>query len=237
MTSTNAEIPRPLLLGHRGARKYAPENTLQAFELALEHGCHGFEFDVRCTADHQLVIWHDATVKRTRIARSGYQQLCQQARKGWRKKTRESSAPPIPCLEEVLAAFRERAFLNIEVKVSGIEKEVAAAVAAAPPSHGYLVSSFQPDVVLNLRAANPELNLGWIVRDRRLLASWRQIESHALVPHHSLVSRGLVDAVHDAGRKLCVWTVNRPKLMEELAGWGVDAIISDDTRLLASTLG
>jgi glycerophosphoryl diester phosphodiesterase len=209
---------------------------MQAFELALDHGCDGFEFDVRCTADHQLVIWHDATVKRAPIARSGYKQLCERVQKGWRKKSRQSSMPAIPCLEEVLAAFRERAFLNIEVKVSGIEKNVAAAVAAAPPSEGYLVSSFQPDVVLNLRAANPELNLGWIVRDRRLLASWRQIEATALVPHHSLVSRGLVDAVHEAGRKLCVWTVNRPMLMQELAEWGVDAITSDDTRLLASTL-
>lgn len=209
---------------------------MQAFELALEHGCHGFEFDVRCTLDHQLIIWHDATVKRMRIAGAGYKQLCERVRKGWRKKSRDS-APAIPCLEEVLAAFRDRAFLNIEIKVSGIEKEVAAAMAAAPLSRGYLVSSFQPDVVLNLRAANPELKLGWIVRDRRLLASWRQIEANALVPHHSLVSRGLVDAVHDAGRMLCVWTVNRPKLMQEMAEWGVDAIISDDTRLLANTLG
>jgi glycerophosphoryl diester phosphodiesterase len=237
LISTSSEIPRPLLLGHRGARKYAPENTFQAFDLALEHGCHGFEFDVRCTADRKLVIWHDPTLKRVRIAGTDYHFLCERAEKGWRKKARNTNPAAIPCLEEVLTGFRDRAYLNVEVKVPGIEKEVVAAIAASPPSRGYLVSSFQPEVVLNLRAANPALSMGWIVRDRRLLASWRQIESNVLVAHHSLVSRGLLEAVHEAGRKLFVWTVNRPKLMLELADWGVDAVISDDTRLLASTLG
>ncbi|MCI0348642.1 MAG: glycerophosphodiester phosphodiesterase [Acidobacteriales bacterium] len=236
MTSTNPEIPRPLLLGHRGARKYAPENTLEAFELALEHGCQGFEFDVRCTADRRLLIWHDATVKRARIAHAEYESLCQRAQKGWRRKKSRTGEGRIPCLEEVVGAFRDRAYLNIEVKVAGIEKEVAG-LASTLRRDWYLVSSFQPDVVLNLRAANPELAVGWIVNERRLLADWRQIESHALVAHHTLVSRGLVEAVQASGRKLFVWTVNRPKKMLELADWGVDAIISDDTRLLAGTLG
>jgi glycerophosphoryl diester phosphodiesterase len=238
LTSTNAETPGLLLLGHRGARKYAPENTFEAFELALEHGCDGFEFDVRCTSDRRLVIWHDATLKRTYIARAAYSDLCERVEKGWRrKKARNSSAPVIPCLEDVIAAYRDRAFLNIELKVPGIEKEVSKLIAASPLPGGYLVSSFQPEIVLNLRASSPELAVGWIVHDRRLLASWRQIESNALVAHHSLVSRGLVETVHESGRKLFVWTVNRPKLMLELAVWGVDAVISDDTRLLASTLG
>lgn len=236
MTSTSSEISRPLLLGHRGARKYARENTFEAFELALEHGCDGFEFDVRSTADQRLVIWHDATLKRISIARTVYDGLCERARKGWRRK-KPRDVPKIPCFEEVIGAFRDRAFLNIEVKVAGIEKEITHMIAAGPPVRGYLISSFQPDVVLNLRSANPELTVGWIVHDRRLLASWRQIESNALVAHHSLVSRGLVDTVRESGRKLFVWTVNRPKRMRELAEWGVDAVISDDTRLLASTLG
>jgi glycerophosphoryl diester phosphodiesterase len=235
LTSTNAEIPRLLLLGHRGARKYLPENTFEAFELALAHGCDGFEFDVRSTADRRLLIWHDVTVKRMLIARAAYKDLCEQAQKGWRRK-KSSAAPKIPCLEEVIAAFHERAYLNLEIKVPGVEREVAALISATLPRRGYLVSSFQPDIVLNLRAANPDLAVGWIVHDRRLLANWRQIESNALVAHHSLVSRGLVDAVHESGRKVFVWTVNRVKMMQEFADWGVDAIISDDTRLLASIL-
>lgn len=227
-----------MLLGHRGARKYAPENTLEAFELALEHGCDGFEFDVRATADRRLLIWHDATVKRMRVASAVYANLCERAQRGWRHKAKNpAKATPIPCLEEVIVAYADRAYLNIEVKVPGIEAEVAQAVAAHQPQRGYLISSFQPEVVLKLRSLNADLRVGWIVSDLRLLASWRTLEMDVLVAHYSLVSRGLVEAVHSADRKLFTWTVNRPRLMLEMADWGVDAIISDDTRLLAETLG
>jgi glycerophosphoryl diester phosphodiesterase len=58
----------PLLLGHRGARHYAPENTLDAFDLALAHGCDGFEFDVRMSADHHPIIVHDPNLRDVVIA-------------------------------------------------------------------------------------------------------------------------------------------------------------------------
>lgn len=237
MTSTNPEARGPLLLGHRGARKYAPENTFEAFDLALAHGCDGFEFDVRSTGDRRLAIWHDATVRRMRLASADYKTLCERLQTRWRiRKTTQPKALAIPCLEEVLARFGARAYLNIEVKDVGIEREVAAAIAACPPQRGYLVSSFHPEVVHELRAVNRELTIGWIVSDRRLLANWRTFKIDALVAHHSLVSAGLVEAVHGAGRKFFVWTVNRPKKMLRLAYWGVDAIISDDTQLLRNTL-
>lgn len=237
MISTNPEARGPLLLGHRGARKYAPENTFEAFELALEHGCDGFEFDVRSTGDRRLAIWHDATLRGLRLARADYKTLCERLQSRWRlTKAARGKAVAIPCLEEVLDRFAARAYLNIEIKDLGIEKEVAAAVAACPPQRGYLVSSFDPQVVQQLGASNPELSVGWIVSDRRLLANWRTLKIDALVAHHSLVSAGLVEAVHAAGRKFFVWTVNRPKKMLRLAYWGVDAIISDDTQLLSKTL-
>ena len=66
-----SQYPKPLLLGHRGAKSYAPENTIEAFELALQHGCDGFEFDVRFTADAQAVICHDPKFNRVEIATSG----------------------------------------------------------------------------------------------------------------------------------------------------------------------
>lgn len=235
MTSTDAP-GRPLLLGHRGAHKYAPENTFEAFELALEHGCDGFEFDVRSTGDRRLAIWHDATLRGLRLARADYKTLCERHAR-WRIRKSSAGKPlGIPCLEEVLAAFGGRAYLNIEIKDLGIESEVAAAIAASPPARGYLASSFHPEVVQQLRAINPELKVGWIVSERRLLANWRTLQIDALVAHHSLVSAGLIEAVHAAGRKFFVWTVNRPKKMLQLAYWGVDAIISDDTRLLRNTL-
>src|SRR5258708_23577478 len=103
---------RPLLLGHRGASKYAPENTTAAFDLALAHGCDGFEFDVRFTADARLVVLHDPRLGRRSVARSTYAQLSEAA-----ARRKSGASAPLPCLEDVLERYSERAFLNIELKV------------------------------------------------------------------------------------------------------------------------
>src|SRR5580704_10634380 len=96
---------RPLLLGHRGARaeKSIPENTLASFDLALARGCDGFEFDVRLTADGQPVVCHDATAHGLKIAESSAEKL------------------GLPHVRDVLARYQSTAFLDIELKVSGLE--------------------------------------------------------------------------------------------------------------------
>src|SRR5271167_3343491 len=103
-------MTQTLLLGHRGARasREIPENTLASFELCLQHRCDGFEFDVRLSADGQAVICHDATVGGISIAKTAAKNL------------------PLPTLEEVLRTFAYRAFLDIELKVAGLEKAVLA---------------------------------------------------------------------------------------------------------------
>src|SRR5438874_482554 len=98
---------RPLLLGHRGARgrKYSVrENTIAAFDLALQHGCDGFEFDVRLTADNCAVVCHDAKFAGITIAKSDAARL-----RG------------LPLLETVLERYARNAFLDIEIKVPGLE--------------------------------------------------------------------------------------------------------------------
>src|SRR6202051_4706871 len=119
---------KPILLGHRGARavRQIPENTLASFELCLQHGCDGFEFDVRLSADGQAVICHDATVGGMVIANTASETL------------------PLPTLEDVLRQFAQRAFLDIELKVAGLEPQMLAELRKYPPPKGYMVSSFLP---------------------------------------------------------------------------------------------
>src|SRR5438046_1133452 len=101
---------RPLLLGHRGARalKSIPENSLASFDRCLADGCDGFEFDVRLTADEQAVICHDPKFEGRCIAKSPATVL-----------------PKLPSLEEVLKRYQESAFLDIELKVAGLERITA----------------------------------------------------------------------------------------------------------------
>src|SRR4051794_35396382 len=101
---------RPILLGHRGASKYLAENTLQAFDLALQHGCDGFEFDARLTSDRAALICHDRDYKGKLLAECPSVEF-----------------PGLLTLGEVLKRYSSQCFLNLELKVEGLHDVVIAA--------------------------------------------------------------------------------------------------------------
>lgn len=213
-----------LLLGHRGARRAAPENTFLAFELALEHGCDGFEFDVRKTSDAQAIICHDADIQRVPIADNSYLNLA------------KLNPGPKPRLEDVVRRYAGRAFLDIELKVAALDECVTAILQEAPPQKGYCVSSFLPDVLESLHRAEPGLKLGYICDDARRLDMWRKLPVEYVIPQYSMADEKLIGELHAAGKQVFVWTVNQEKEMKRMAALGVDAIISDDTQLLCRAL-
>src|SRR5579863_2345824 len=136
---------RPLLLGHRGTRvsPHLPENTLMSFDAALNQGCDGFEFDVRLERSGKAIICHDPTVAGRKVAQTSNDQLL------------------LPELSDVLRRYRKCAFLDIELKVPGLESELLIALSAHPPEHGFVVSTFLPKVLqqLSLRAEAIPLGL------------------------------------------------------------------------------
>jgi glycerophosphoryl diester phosphodiesterase len=99
----------------------------------------------------------------------------------------------------------------------------------------YVVSSFLPEVVMELKTRSARINVGIICDQPAQMAFWREQNLDYMVPHYTLVTRALVQEVHNEGGKLLTWTVNDSKAMLLLADWGVDGIISDDTKLLAQT--
>src|SRR5208282_2045375 len=127
----NTCMTLPLLLGHRGARasRHIPENTLASFELCLQQGCDGFEFDVRLSADGRAVICHDAVAGGMKIEDTASKLLA------------------LPTLGDVLRQFAQRAFLDVELKVTGLESQTLALLHKYPPQKGYVVSSFLPAVL------------------------------------------------------------------------------------------
>ncbi len=207
-------MTRPLLLGHRGARAFRqiPENSLASFELCLQHGCDGFEFDVRLSADGQAVICHDPTVGGMEIANTASKSL------------------PLPTLEDVLRQFAHRAFLDVELKVAGPESQTLGELRAHPPQKGYVVSSFLPSVLTAIRALDPVIPLGFLCESQDQLRGWRKMPAQWVIPQFELADGELVERVHTAGKRIMVWTVNRAEHMREFEAWGVDAIISDETQ-------
>jgi glycerophosphoryl diester phosphodiesterase len=214
-----------LLLGHRGARLYAPENTFPAFDLALKHGADGFEFDVRCTRGKQSIVCHDHKFNRMVVRRSTLEQI--------HAKCSIQDKPP--CLEDVLQFYQRKAFLNIEVKVRGMEQVVLQAVKRFPPQRGYFISSFLPSVVRTLHALDSSLILGAISKSYWHLRRWKSLPIRYVVVHYRLLTPKLINALHDAGKTVITWTVNDARTMRLAAQMGVDGIISDDTKLLVAT--
>ena len=212
---------RPLLLGHRGARaeKSIPENTVASFDRALAQGCDGFEFDVRLSGDGQPVICHDATVHDLEIAHCPAQQLA------------------LPLLGEVLKRYSTAAFLDIELKVCGLEAITMELLCAHPPARGCVISSFLPEVLQTLHGMDASVPLGLVCETRDQFASWPRLPIEYVIPHHNLVTQSVVTESKTKGKKILVWTVNSAKNMRRFAEWEVDGVISDDPEKLVRTLG
>src|SRR5579872_1692078 len=181
----------PLLLGHRGARavRSIPENSIESFERALADGCDGFEFDVRLTADRVAVVCHDPVYKRIKIAQAAAEQL-----------------PELARLEDVLERFHERAFLDIELKVEGLEKITVEMLKKSPPQRGFVVSSFLERVLCSLHERDKNVPLGLICETREELARWIEVPCRYVIPHYSLISGPLLGELRSAGKALLVWT-------------------------------
>src|SRR5882672_2087204 len=213
-------MTRPLLLGHRGARasRNVPENTLASFELCLQQGCDGFEFDVRRSAAGQAVVCHDPVARGMDIART------------------PSAILGLPTFDEVLRAFSARAFLDIELKVSGLESETIRLLREHPPQKGYVVSSFLPQVLVAARAFDASVPLGFICDKAAELELWDRLQVEWIIPQLRLTDQKLIAQIHAAGKQVMVWTVNRPDEIRKLTQYGVDAIVSDETELAVRIL-
>jgi glycerophosphoryl diester phosphodiesterase len=211
---------RALLLGHRGARgvKHVAENTLASFDLALSLGCDGFEFDVRLTGDAQAVICHDPTTRGLEISQCPAQSLA------------------LPSLREVLARYHTTAFLDIELKIPGLERITVDLLREFQPSRGFVVSSFIPGVLTGIHDLDETIPLGLICETKIQLSLWNELPVSYVIPQYKLLSKSLLREIKAERKKMCVWTVNSPATIKRFSSWQVDGIISDYPERLSITL-
>ncbi|HVI07839.1 MAG TPA: glycerophosphodiester phosphodiesterase [Candidatus Binatia bacterium] len=175
---------RPLLLGHRGAReKGIRENTIEAFDRALAAGADGFEFDVRLSADGQAVICHDPS------------SLGQDIR------THSAHELNLPLLGDVLERYHTSAFLDIELKVTGLEAMAAELLKQFSPARGFVVSSFLPECLVHLHSTASSIPLGLICETRQQLGRWRDLPIEYVMPQVRLIREGWVIEAHEEKKK------------------------------------
>lgn len=226
---------RPWVLGHRGARTRAPENTIAAFELARQQGADGVELDVRLDGAGRVVVFHDPTLGRTTEQRDQRQLEDLTADELARVRV---GGEPVPLLDDALAWSHEtNQRLNIELKrdvrhraqlVLEVGRRIAR-VADAPER--VVLSSFDPVFVRGLSLLLPEVAVAWLVHAKqRWLArapGARLTGACGVHPEHVLLDRSSIARYRGTARFVGTWTVNDPARAALLAAWGVDTLIGD----------
>jgi len=227
----------PLVIAHRGASAEKPENTLAAFRRALALKADGIELDVHVTCDGVPVVFHDSTLLRLtgtrgRIASQTWPQL---------EKLRVRGTEPIPSLADALGLVRGRMLVQIELKAGVPVAPVVSAIAAARAAVWVVLGSFDLELVREARRLAPAVPRMLISEGRTTPATLvRQLAALGArglsVNHHAVRSPAWLGYFRSRDYTVWCWTVNEEKRMRELAGWGADAILSDDPGLLARTL-
>ena len=219
----------PKIIAHRGASGQAPENTLAAFQLALQQQADGIELDVMLTKDGQVVVIHDDTVDRTTDGSGRVKDLTLAELQA----LNAGNGEHIPTLQEVLAKLGGQCLLNIELKnyaspFDRLPVVVAQMVKDAALVDSVIISTFNPVNLPRFRWRCPGVKLGLLtVPGKASLWIWRLFRYDALHPHYEDVDQDLVSGVKAHSRQVNVWTVDDPDEICRLAALGVDSIITN----------
>lgn len=220
-----------MVIAHRGASSYGPENTLAAFDLALKMRVRHIELDVALTSDNHVVVIHDDKLDRTTNG-------CGLVTSHTLAALRELDAglwfgaqfkgERIPTFDEVLARYKGRVHIHTEIK--GKSASLSQRTADLIHKHGMegqvTVTSFQSVRLEEMRACAPELPMGWLVRDLNdsIIAQAHAIGVTQLCPRADTVTREWVDRLHAEGFVVRAWGVGTEELMHRLVQAGVDGM-------------
>ncbi len=216
---------------HRGLSSEHPENTIEAFEAAVEAGFPCIELDVRATRDGEVVVLHDAGIERTtngngRVADMRYDEL----------RAYDTGAGPVPRLDDVFAALDHwEGLWNIEIK----DRRATVAALELAEHHGVAehvqISSMDPRCLMDALERHPEAPRGLIVlgpldvEDLDVAAkagcSWINAD-------HDFLTSSVAEDLHERGYRIGTWTVNDPDRALELIRHGVNCIITDERSVL-----
>lgn len=226
-----------MLIGHRGARGLAPENTLLALDAGIAAGASWLEFDVQLHPSGELALLHDLTLDRTT---SGRGRFCDMAWESLRQLD-AGQGQHLPTLDEALDLIDQRAGVNVELKSwDGTAAAVAARlrerIAAGWPAEKFMVSSFHLPELYEFRQVAPEIPIGVLLcgvpLDWAAVAS--ELQASALNISAEFVDPRLIADARSRGLALYVYTVNELSEARQLLALGVDGVFTDFPDRLAA---
>lgn len=243
-------LPSPTIFAHRGASAHAPENTLAAFELAVEQGADGIELDVKLTADGRVVVIHDATVDRTTGTQGRVKDMMLDELRALGAGSFFSpdfKNEKIPTLEEVFKAVGQKTFINVELTNYNTPRDhLVESVCMLVKQFGLqdrvMFSSFIASNLSKSRSYLPDVPTGLLALGG-VFGAWHRSfgfafgKYDALHPNIKDATQQQIYFVHRLNRRAHVWTVNGEDEMRRLFKWGVDAIFTDDPQLAVKVRG
>lgn len=207
------------IIAHRGASLEKRENSLAAFERAIELGCDAIELDLHLTADGVPVCHHDPIARSQRIEESSLAEL------------------NLPTLGEALSLAWNHPLWMVELKNGGVNDRLIDAVikiASQRPQGTILLGSLSSEIVEAIGKQWPRNQLIGIVESEAELAGHRAARPALLALHFSLATKERVDELTEAGYEIWCWTVDSKAERDRLARNGVSGIITNDPQKLPS---
>ncbi|MDR1290891.1 MAG: hypothetical protein LBK06_06790 [Planctomycetaceae bacterium] len=243
-------------VAHRGASFLAPENTIEAFKIAVSAGANGAECDVYKTVDNVLVLSHDKSTRRTGrenldITKSTFDELRKLDAGSWKGKQFKNEK--IPTLDEYLELLKGTSCSPVvEIKMEKIEDLVIDTIRKHDMISETAIIAFSESVVKRVRSLEPNICAAWLYGESLngkgsaednaerlaefLLKKSRELDTNVLDLQHSMLSKKLITKLKESGIHVWCWTVNSTEQMEILLDWGVESITTDRPELLNEVL-
>jgi len=223
---------------HRGASAYAPENSMEAFQIAIEMGADGIELDVQLTKDNEIVVIHDETIDRVSDGKGNVcdYTLSELRNYNFNSTHKEFAYIKIPTLREVLLLMKPtKMIVNIEIKTGvvfykNIEEKVLELVKEVDMEQQVIYSSFNHYTILKIQELNPLAKTGFLYSDGIIdvveyAKKWKVTALHPAL--YNVQYENYVEQCKKAGIKIHAWTVNEEIHMEKACLMEIDAIISN----------
>lgn len=231
------------IIGHRGARNEAPENTVESFVHAYKNGCRHFELDIQLSADKELMIYHDTTLKRTsgineKLSSLPYQVLAETDARlntpGWPEPCY------IPSLDKVYLAVPETQSWQFEVKTDRrdslkiILDKLVVLIKKYDLYSKCHVTSTNKWFLKELRLKEPQIQTGFVCEFlyQRPISTCKDIGANLLVLNEKLASPKLVAQANQEHIEISCWTVNSVERIDQLLKMGIESLITDEPSLM-----
>ncbi|MBZ4044701.1 glycerophosphodiester phosphodiesterase [Flavobacterium hibisci] len=220
-----------LKIAHRGAKAYEPENTLQAFQKALDLNSDGIELDVHLSADGHIIVMHDETIDKMTNGKGDINSYTLSELKSFLI----AGNHQIPTLNEVFDLVDKKCFINVELKNADTSKNVVSLIEKYIAEKNwkyehFIISSFDWNALEEVQKLNTNIPIGVLTEENveDALAFAETIKAKAIHPDFQLLNTENVHQIQEKGFVVFPWTVNSEQDIQKVKSYKVNGIISDN---------